>query len=396
MRPVVILSLLILVVIPVASATPIDGGARRDRLEISSVALGETRQIIVHLPNGYQEDTARTYPVLYLTDAEWQFDLIAATMDYHAEWGRIPDHIIVGLFNPDRNADLVPVNDPRYPGTGNGDAYLQHVNDEVLPLINERYRTSDVRLLFGHSFGGVMVLNQLLTRPGAFDGYIALGASTWVSDRVLFDRLDAADPEFGGAALYMAVGETDGGATVPDGELFAERLVALEPQGLDWVFEIRPGENHFTNVPEGLHRAIAFLYPFADQQAGVTEIGRERGADAVRDWFTQQEAELGWRFHPQSMELSLAGFTLGMEGEIDTALALFDELQRRFPENVEVVAVSANALGAAQRFAAAITEIDRAIEMAEEYGHPDSRIEAFRVFRGRLVSRMEAAAQDGN
>jgi hypothetical protein len=61
-----------------------------------------------------------------------------------------------------------------------------------------------------------------------------------------------------------------------------------------------------------------------------------------------------------------------------------------------VVAVRANALGAAQRFAAAITEIDRAIDMAEEYGHPDSRIEAFRAYRGRLVSRMAAAAQDGN
>ncbi|WP_394693363.1 alpha/beta hydrolase-fold protein [Hyphobacterium sp.] len=396
MRSFIMLCLFLLLVVPDAGATPLNDDERRENLQIVSDVLGETRQIIVHLPDDYQDNPDRRYSVLYLTDAEWQFDLIAATLDYHAEWGRIPRHIVVGLFNPERNADLVPVADPGYPGSGDGDAYLRHVSEDVLPLIDERYRTNDIRILFGHSFGGVMVLNQLLTDSEVFDGYIALGASTWVSDRVLFDRLQTADLDFGGAALYTAVGETDGGATVPDGELFAERLAAMEPQSLDWVFEIRPGENHFTNVPEGLHRAISFLYPFAHQETELVERARQGGADAVRAWFAQEESRLDWRFHPQTMELSLAGFTLGSEGEVGAAMTVFDELQRRFPENVEVVAIRANTLGAARQYAAAITEIDRAIEMAEESGHPASRVAAFRAFRGRLVSRMEAPAEDRN
>ena len=175
-----------------AWADPAGLTQRRTDLEIESDRLGETRRLIVQVPSSYAAEPGRTYPVFVLTDAIWQFDLVAATLDYHARWGRIPEHLVVGLYNPERNLDLVPAADAGYPGTGGGDAYLAHVTAEVLPLIEARYRTNGVELLFGHSFGGVMTLNQLLTAPEAFDAYIALGASTWVAERILFDRLDEA------------------------------------------------------------------------------------------------------------------------------------------------------------------------------------------------------------
>lgn len=390
MRVFHLLGFLLALLVPPATADPLATPDLRERIEIDSPILGATRQIVVQLPEGYADNPDRAYPVLFLTDAQWQFDLVAATFSYHAYWGRIPDHIIVGLYNPDRNADLVPEADPRYPSTGNGDAYLAHVTDEVVPRIEERYRTDGIRLLFGHSFGGVMTLNQLLSQPAAFSAYIALGSSTWVSERVLFDRLEAAaDRDFGDAVLYMAVGETDGGATVPDGVLFAERLESLSPQGLDWGFEITPGENHFTNVPEGLHRAIGYIYPFASQQAGLIAAGEAGGATGVQAWFIEQEARLGWRFVPQAMELGLAGFALGNGGHGDAAQAVFDALERRFPDNAEVVAVRANTLGQAGRLQAAIDAIDRAIALGEREDHPANRLQAFRDYRSRLEDRME-------
>lgn len=374
-----------------AWADPAGLTQRRTDLEIESDRLGETRRLIVQVPSSYAAEPGRTYPVFVLTDAIWQFDLVAATLDYHARWGRIPEHIVVGLYNPERNLDLVPAADPGYPSTGGGDAYLAHVTAEVLPVIEARYRTNGVELLFGHSFGGVMTLNQLLTAPEAFDGYIALGASTWVADRILFDRLDeAAMTPMAGRVLYMGVGETDGGATVPDGERFAAELEARDPAGLDWTFEVRPGENHFTNVPEGLHRALGFIYPFADQQAAMVEAGRRGGPAGVRAWFDDRETALGWRFVPQAMELGLAGFQLALAGEEAASHAVFDALEARYPDNVEVVAVRANALGQTQRYEDALAALDRAIALGEAEGHPPSRLAAFRAYRARLVARREA------
>ena len=392
MRTLLVIILLFVVAENESQASPIDAVDRRQTIEIDSVVLGETREIIVQLPEGYIDTPHRNYPVLYLTDAVWQFDLIAAYMDYHAHWGRIPDHIIVGLFNPNRNADLVPRADYRYPATGNGDLYLRHVRDEVLHQIDANFRTNETRILFGHSFGGTMTLNQLLTEPDQFDAYIALGSSTWVADRVLFERLErAAERSFGGAIVYMAVGETDGGATVPDGELFAARLEELRPQGLNWVFEITPGENHFTNVPEGLHRAITHIYPFVDQKVHVEAAGRERGALGIMQWFGQQETQLGWRFHAQSMELSLAGYSLAQSDDLEAAMQLFDELEARFPRNVELVAVRANALGSAGHLSHGIAEMERAISMGENEGHPANRLQAFRGYQERLEGRIQSA-----
>jgi enterochelin esterase-like enzyme len=47
--------------------------AAAERLTLQSQVLGEERTVIVSLPASYTRSIQR-YPVLYLTDAQWQFD----------------------------------------------------------------------------------------------------------------------------------------------------------------------------------------------------------------------------------------------------------------------------------------------------------------------------------
>lgn len=365
-------------------------GSAEDRtlkLAFHSEVLNEAREILVRLPEGYLDDTETHYPVFFVTDADWNFDLIAATLDFHARWGRIPGFITVGAMNVNRNRDFVPRADPGYPFTGAGDRYLDHLNQELLPLIDENYRSSEHRVIFGHSFGGVMTLNQMLRDASVFEAHIAVGTSTWVADGVLFERTLALLDAQGSldTFLFLSVGEGDGGATVPEGERYADLLAERAPESLEWSHAVFPAENHFTNVPISLHEGLRALFPFFDQAADLTQQVEREGASGVKRWFERKQDELGWRFVPQSMELGLAAIQMATSGSQAAATEVFDRLEARDPDRPETIAYRAIALGRTGRTEAAIEAIDRAIVLGERVDHPASRMASFQTFRESMV-----------
>lgn len=370
-----------------AAADPYEAPTRRVVLEMRSDILDEDRTFIVHLPQSYFMKPARTYPVFYISDADWNAELVASTLEYLSHWGRIPEFIAVSAMNTSRNKDFVPRVDERFPNTGGGDRYLQHIEREWMPLIAENFRVSDNRVLFGHSFGGVLALNQLFSKPDLFDAYIALGSSVWVSDRVLFERAEAAFAEKTvDAFLYLSVGEGDGGATVPDGDLFAELLREKAPDSLEWSYTVFPGENHFTNVPVSLHYALTALFPFWGFDEELREAATENGVRGVNRWFDNKQARLGWRFEPQSMELGLAAYALAAEDRLEPAIAIFDRLEEAFPDRPEVIATRASAMHVAGESGLALADVTRAITLGETVGHYADRLQAFRNFRNTLTS----------
>jgi enterochelin esterase-like enzyme len=67
--------------------------------------LSEERTVFVSLPASYTRSVQK-YPVLYLTDAQWQFEQTRATATFLARNGLIPEMIIVAVTNTDRARPL--------------------------------------------------------------------------------------------------------------------------------------------------------------------------------------------------------------------------------------------------------------------------------------------------
>jgi predicted alpha/beta superfamily hydrolase len=163
--------------------------------------LGETREIRVALPAAYHEGTGR-YDVLYVLDGEWHFLQAEAAMRMLAEVSyisphRIPPLIVVGVVNTDRNRDFTPTactdqHGMSFPTSGGADAFLSFLTDELIPVIDGRFRTNDHRILAGWSLGGLLTVHALLARPDAFDAHLAISPSLWWDDRRIVRR--ATDP----------------------------------------------------------------------------------------------------------------------------------------------------------------------------------------------------------
>jgi len=76
---------------------------------IQSKELDETREILVKLPESYH-GTENRYPVLYMLDANYTTFLAndLFTIDYMRYVRKVPEFIVVGVYNTDRERDMIP------------------------------------------------------------------------------------------------------------------------------------------------------------------------------------------------------------------------------------------------------------------------------------------------
>jgi predicted alpha/beta superfamily hydrolase len=156
-----------------------------ERFTLHSKILGEERTVFISVPPSYRRGNQR-YPVLYLTDAQWQFDQSRSSAAFLARNGLIPEIIIVGVVNTDRTRDLYATKADfkqngrtiPFPTSGNADQFLEFLEKELIPWIESTYRTTPLRILAGHSAGGNFALHAMRVKPRLFQAIIA--ASPWL------------------------------------------------------------------------------------------------------------------------------------------------------------------------------------------------------------------------
>lgn len=147
---------------------------------IKSLILSEDREILVHLPENYNISD-KAYPVLYRLDGSQILLTETYVIVNHLTYSYkiTPEMIIVAIKNIDLDKDMWPVNtkyypEPLVPGEAN---FLRFIKDELLPYIDDSFRTTGERILCGQSLSSVFVLNTFLKQPGLFDSYIAISGS---------------------------------------------------------------------------------------------------------------------------------------------------------------------------------------------------------------------------
>jgi predicted alpha/beta superfamily hydrolase len=250
-------------------------------LELASARLGRTYEIYVKTPPGYDrpENAGRRYPVLYLTDGPYTFQVASGVSRVPFNQGRLEEFVLVGLSyargevaRASRTRDYTPVRDASYTdATGGGAAYLDHIASEVIPAVEGRYRIDPARrILSGQSFGGLFGLWVALTRPELFDAYILTSPSIWWVGRSLLQteaRYAARNKDLK-ATIYLATGSLERPGPCPacrhdmvaDQQELVRRLKARNYPGLRIKAEVVEGTIHELTFPVGLAHALQWLF----------------------------------------------------------------------------------------------------------------------------------------
>src|SRR5215218_6959013 len=212
------------------------------QLTIKSAVLGEERTILVRVPVSY-ERTKGKFPVVYMLDAHApQNSMMAGIMEQQAWGGVIPEMILVGIQNTDRDRDLTPT--PEAGRGGGGEKFLRFIETQVIPLVEKNYRTQPFRIFAGHSLGGLFVVYTLVTRPDLFNAYIAASPVLGWNNNFVIKRAEAAFKQESDSriTLFAALGnEPD---YLPAFNTFSDLLKKAKPKNIDFEFQQLKDENH--------------------------------------------------------------------------------------------------------------------------------------------------------
>ena len=98
--------------------------------------------------------------------------------------------------------------------TGGGENFVAFIEKELMPHIDSVYQTAPYKILIGHSFGGLTVMNVLTNHTKLFNAYIAIDPSMWY-DRQRFlaaTEKRLTEKNYNGTRLYVGIANT-----MPDG-----------------------------------------------------------------------------------------------------------------------------------------------------------------------------------
>ncbi|WP_426284562.1 alpha/beta hydrolase [Luteibacter sp. E-22] len=244
---------------------------------------GRTYQVFVALPQSYGEQPERRYPVLYVTDADYAFPIVRQLLRrLNGEGPAIKEFILVGLSYavgeegmPSRRRDYTPTasgNDDAPPGAvhGQGEAYISYLRDRVFPFVAQHYRTDEhERIFLGHSYGGLLGTQILLTRPQLFSAYLLGSPSYWYGEHVM-QRMEtgyAKDHRDLPARVYLYVGQYEEPrygkkhSMVADAAEIVRALRSRHYPSLQVTFDVLSDEDHLSVAPRGFTHGLKVLLP---------------------------------------------------------------------------------------------------------------------------------------
>lgn len=218
---------------------------------LHSAVLGELRRVNVYTPAAYSEHPDQRFPVLYMPDGgiEEDFLHVAGLVQILSLNGSMRPVILVGIENTERRRDMTgpTATDrdreiaPRVGGSADFRSFIRH---ELMPAINDGYRTSGETAIVGESLAGLFVVETLLTEPDLFDTYLAIDPSLWWdSERLVNTAIEMLGGDPSHRTLYLAASGREGNGE-PTGRL-AVALQARAPQIALTHVEF-PGEVHMT------------------------------------------------------------------------------------------------------------------------------------------------------
>jgi uncharacterized protein len=373
-------------------AAPIECG---ERFTLHSKILGEDRTVFVSVPASYTRGTQR-YSVLYLTDAQWQFDQSRTSAAFFARNGLMPEIIIVGVANSDRTRDLYATKADfkqngrtiAFPTSGNADQFLEFLEKELIPWVESTYRTTPLRILAGHSAGGNFALHTMRVRPGFFQAIIA--ASPWLAWddarelKQLVPFLESTEVKT--RVLFVTYANEDhemGPEMKTDVETFIKAVRARKDASLTWASATYPEETHDSTVIKSYYDALRMVFdgwsfPRDTQNKLMGSL------DDVEAHYARFGERLGYtQLPPEDIVNDLGYQLLGLKN-VDQSLAAFHYNSEIYPQSANVWDSLADALEQAGKTDDALASRRTAVSRAEANGDPN--LETFRKHLIRLAA----------
>lgn len=180
------------------------------RFNIKSEILNSDREISICLPDSYNDNNYTNYPVIYILDGRKYFHSFSGVISQLSSdvSPQIPEMIVIGITSQDRVKDSSPTHsligysgkeEKGYEVSGGADNFLKFIQKELIPFVDENYRTNSYRTFVGNSFTGLPVVHALFSFPEIFNSYIVIDFSAWWDNEIMKQRIKDFSKQYKGS-----------------------------------------------------------------------------------------------------------------------------------------------------------------------------------------------------
>lgn len=229
-----------------------------DYKEIQSEILGTSRQLKIQLPRNYDENIEKSYPVIVVMDGDYLFEPVAGNVDYYSYWEEMPQVIVVGINQVDSRDDDTFYDDVSNLPSDTGASFFEFLGLEVMPYLDENYRTSTFRIAVGHDMTANFMNYYLMKDPALFQGYISLSPdlAPQMEER-LVARLGQAKQKI---FYYLATASDDISVLRDPIIQLDAQMKQVQNENVQYNFDNFDGATHYSLVGRAIPKALENMF----------------------------------------------------------------------------------------------------------------------------------------
>jgi len=336
-----------------------------DIIEIDSKILNEKRNIFIYTPIGYDQSQDK-YPVLYILDGETHFFHASAMVNFQSGNQVMPRTIVVGIPNTKRMHDFTPTLEEGRAAGGGADNFIAFMEQELIPYIDENYRTHEYKTLFGHSLCGMFSIYTLFSNPDLFNSHIS------VSPYLMFDneyviknaKKKLKDQPNINKQLFITIGdEPDYTESL---NLFTN-LLTRKAKSLTWKLRKFEDEDHGTVPLLSLLEGLKYIYP----DWRLSNDDAYKGVKAIKQHYSDLSNRYGYPIQITEAMLNRIGYQLLGNSEKNKAIKIFIYNTELYPNSANVYDSLGDAYERKYDFISAIINYQKAVDLGEKNNDPN-------------------------
>ena len=225
---------------------------------IYSDKLGEDRQLKILLPRGYSNDDDKKYPLIVVLDGDYMFEAVSGYVDYYSYWEDIPEAIVVGIKQADQRFNDCYYSEQNSLPIETGANFFEFVGMELIPYLNNSYKTENFRVAVGHGETANFINYYLLKDTPLFQAYVTISPdfapdmNTYLKER--FEKLET-------KTFYYLATSTGDVKSIQDGANGLNTAVtSLENNNLLYNFDNFEEVSHYKLPAHAIPKALESIF----------------------------------------------------------------------------------------------------------------------------------------
>lgn len=226
--------------------------------KIESAKLGETRTFKIQVPKSYETNTDQTYPLFIVLDGDYLFDIVAGNVRYYAYWEDIPEAIIVGV-NQEQSRDYdIMYSEENFLPLESGADFFEFIGLELVPFIEQNYRTANFRIAVGHGKTANFINYYLFKSNPLFQAYINISPelAPEMEQNITKRFLEFPDKYF----YYLATASNDLKRVRKGVEALNINLSSIKNEALNYSFDDFQGPTHYSVAAHAIPKALEHIF----------------------------------------------------------------------------------------------------------------------------------------